>query len=110
MPYRIILSENFKRASKRLGKKFFSFVHDMRTLTQSLQDNPIQGTPLGKDCYKIRFIITSKGKGKSGSGRVITCVKVIDETVYMLDVFDKSEQENISDKELRSILKSLDLE
>lgn len=29
----------------------------------------MQGEPLGKDCYKIRMAITSKGKGKSGGSR-----------------------------------------
>jgi hypothetical protein len=29
-------------------------------------ENPTQGTPLGKDCYKIRMAISSKNKGKNG--------------------------------------------
>lgn len=52
--------------------------------------------------------ITSKGKGKSGGARVITCFKVIQDTVYLLSVFDKSEHESISDKELRELLSYID--
>jgi hypothetical protein len=59
---------------------------------------------MGKDCYKIRMAITSKGKGKSGGSRVITCVKVINQTAYLLSIYDKSEKENISDKELDALL------
>lgn len=49
--------------------------------------------------------ITSKGKGKSGGSRVITCVKVVDQDVYLLTIYDKSDKENISDKELDDLLK-----
>ena len=51
--------------------------------------------------------MASKGKGKSGGGRVITYVKILDETVYLATVYDKSEKEDIEDKELSSILQSL---
>jgi hypothetical protein len=48
--------------------------------------------------------ITSKGKGKSGGSRVITCVKVIDEHIKLLSIYDKSEQSDISDKFLIQLL------
>jgi len=51
--------------------------------------------------------IRSKGKGKSGGSRVITYVQVLQTTVYLLSIFDKSEQENISDKELLELIKDL---
>jgi hypothetical protein len=73
-------------------------------LIGSLEKKPIQGKPLGKDCYKIRMSITSKSKGKSGGSRVITCVKVVEQDVYLLTIYDKSEKENISDKELDELL------
>ncbi len=52
--------------------------------------------------------IASKGKGKSGGSRIITCFKITQETVYLLTIFDKSDQENISDKELTELLKFID--
>jgi hypothetical protein len=71
----------------------------------SLKENPDQGTSLGSDCYKIRLSIASKGKGKSGGARVITCVKIVETNVYLLTIFDKSEHENIPDKDLKELLK-----
>lgn len=65
------------------------------------------GTPLGKNAYKIRMAVTSKGKGKSGGARVITCVKIIATTVYLVSIFDKSEKENVTDKELKDLIKNL---
>jgi hypothetical protein len=70
-----------------------------------LQDDPKQGTSLGNNCYKIRLSIASKGKGKSGGARVISCVKVIETKVYLLTIFDKSATENISDYDLIVLLK-----
>jgi hypothetical protein len=44
--------------------------------------------------------ITSKGKGKSGGARVITHIKVVNEKIYLLDLYDKSVEGSISEKEL----------
>ncbi len=90
---------------KRLVKKFPSLKSDFLLLLHSLKENPSQGTVLGNECYKIRMAIASKGKGKSGGARVITCFKIVHNTVFLLTVFDKNEQENISDKELKELLK-----
>lgn len=76
-------------------------------MVESLEDNPLMGTSIGKDCYKIRMPIRSKGKGKSGGARVITYVKIVDETVYLLSIYDKSEQASISEKEITNRLNSI---
>ncbi|MBC7866161.1 MAG: type II toxin-antitoxin system RelE/ParE family toxin [Gloeobacteraceae cyanobacterium ES-bin-316] len=46
----------------------------------------------------------SKGKGKSGGARVITYIEVSDTAVYLLSIYDKSEQADITDKELLQLL------
>ena len=73
----------------------------------SLEQNPRLGTALGHNCYKIRIAIASKGRGKSGGGRLITLVRVQSSKVFLLDLFDKSEQESISDAELRKLIEQL---
>ncbi|HRO43364.1 MAG TPA: type II toxin-antitoxin system RelE/ParE family toxin [Flavipsychrobacter sp.] len=45
--------------------------------------------------------MTSKGKGKSGGARAITFVLIKNETVYLAAIYDKSDQVNISDTELK---------
>ena len=52
----------------------------------------------------MRMAIRSKGKGRSGGARVITCVKVVKSAVILLTVCDKSETDTISDKELARLL------
>ncbi len=95
----------FERQAKRLLKKYPSLKHELRDLIQELKEIPDQGIPLGSDCFKIRISIKSKGKGKSGGGRVITCFKIEKGSVFLLSIFDKSEQSTITDKELKELLK-----
>lgn len=75
-----------------------------------LEENPKMGDEIIQNCFKIRMAITSKGKSKSGGARIITFVYIQDETVYLLSIYDKSDKENISDKELRDLIQSLSLE
>ena len=105
----IIPSSKFLREFKKLKKKYPSLFKDVDGLTESLQANPKIGEPLGKDCYKVRMAISSKNKGKSGGARVITCVKIVDDTLYLLSIYDKSEQANMPDEEIDDVLRSLGL-
>ena len=106
MNYRIIILPKSEREIKRLSKKYRSFKADLADLVSSLQEQPQQGEPLGKDCFKIRMAISAKMKGKSGGARVITCVKIVKETVVILSVYDKSEASSISDSEIEVRLAS----
>lgn len=105
MSYKIIPTTEFEKELKKLIKKYPSLKDDFRILVQSLEINPTQGAPLGNNCYKIRLAIASKGKGKSGGARVITFVKLINEIVLLISIYDKSVKENISTKELNDRLK-----
>ncbi len=109
MSFNIIPTSNFFRKAKKLSKKYVSFKSDLMNLKEQLLENPLVGTSIGKDCYKIRMSIAAKGKGKSGGARVITCVKIVNETIYLLTIYDKSEQENINDNELDELLKQAGL-
>ena len=110
MSFNIIATEPFERKLKRLAKKHKSIKADLVTIVDALAVNPRQGIPIGKDCYKIRVAITSKGKGKSGGARMITYVRIIKNTVYLMDIYDKAEQANISDKELLMLIDVLSQE
>lgn len=105
MSYNLIITPAFERDVKPLLKKHKSLKSDLSGLFESLENKPTQGKQLGKNCYKIRLAISSKGKGKSGGARIITHVYVPGNTLYMLAIYDKSEKEDISDKELIEMLK-----
>jgi hypothetical protein len=97
----------FEKQAKRLIKKYVSLRKELLELVQGLKETPEQGTAIGKGCYKIRLAIASKGKGKSGGARVITNLVVTDATVYLISIYDKSEKENLSEKELDELLKAI---
>ena len=107
MSFKIEVSLKFERDLKYLLKKYPSLKGEYAELISSLKLDPFQGTPLANSCYKIRFAISSKGKGKSGGARVITHIYVTGKIVYLLTIYDKSERENISEKEILLILKTI---
>jgi len=105
MSYNISTISLFDKQVKRLAKKYPSIKNDLIELIEILSDNPELGTSLGNNFYKIRLSISSKGK--SGGARLITYVKVTETTIYLTSIFDKSEKENITDEELKTILNLL---
>lgn len=104
MNFDVIATEPFERKLKRLAKKYKSLASDFTSVIDELIENPTLGTPIGKDCYKLRIAIASKGKGKSGGARIITYVRIVKQTVFLMDIYDKSEQANISDKEIQMLI------
>jgi hypothetical protein len=103
MAYNTKTTNHFDKQAKKLSGKYMSIIADIEALRMSLAENPFQGDGLGNDLFKVRMSIKSKGKGKSGGARVITMVKVVDELVILAAIYDKSDMENISDKELRGL-------
>lgn len=107
MHFKVEATPQFLSEAKRLSKKYPSLKDNIKYLAEQLSHNPKQGTPLGKDAYKVRLAITGKAQGKSGGARVITCVKIISAVVYLVSIYDKSAQSIISDKELKARIKNL---
>ena len=105
MSYEVVTIPPFEKQLKRLAKKYPSLKSEFLDLIVRLESNPIIGTSIGNNCYKIRLAIASKGKGKSGGARVITYLQLVNNLVFLLSVFDKSDQENIPDSELTELLK-----
>jgi mRNA-degrading endonuclease RelE of RelBE toxin-antitoxin system len=105
--YRIEPTELFKRESKRLTKEYRSLVSELQVLSQELKENPHLGTDLGFGLFKIRLGIRSKGKGKSGGGRVVTYVIDEDQVVHLLTMYDKSEFDTIATPVLRELAREL---
>jgi hypothetical protein len=99
----------FEKNVRRLTKKYPPLPEDIAQLGQSLLNNPHQGDSMGQDCFKVRLRIKSKNTGKSGGGRVITCVKIVDETIHILTIYDKSEKEDLEPGELDELLKQINL-
>jgi hypothetical protein len=110
------ITKQFQSASKVLIKSYPSFLKDLSLLEKDLLKNPKMGTSLGNGTYKIRLKISSKGRGKSGGARVISLLEAsfITEvlkseneiTVNLLYVYDKSDMETLTDRELKDLIAS----
>ena len=107
MSFELIPTPPFEKELKQLAKKYPSVKKDIAALGKQLLVNPAMGISLGNNCYKIRMMIASKVTGKSGGARVITFVRVINEKIFLLSIYDKSAQDNISEKEIQQRLKGL---
>ncbi len=105
MSFNILRTQAFSRHIKILSKKYPSLKKDYALLLEQLDANPLLGVPLGRNCYKIRMKIASKNAGKSGGARVITYVKIADERITLLNIYDKADKDSISEKELSALLK-----
>jgi hypothetical protein len=59
--------------------------------------------------YRLNYKLRRAKKQTTASwARAITHVVAVREHVYLLTVFDKSEKDNISDKELQELLKKIE--
>jgi mRNA-degrading endonuclease RelE of RelBE toxin-antitoxin system len=109
MSYKVISIPHFDKDFKRLSKKYHSLKKDLASLVVDLSENPKLGAMITPGCYKVRMAITSKGKGKSGGARVITYVVGPNETIFLLTIYDKSEQNSIDNKEILMLIESVGL-
>ena len=121
MKCNILATNSFSRDAKKLFKKYVSLKIELKELESQLIKNPRLGIKIHENIYKIRIAVKSKGKGKSGGLSVITFLTEIkneqdldendqDITVYLLTIYDKSNIENISEKELKNIIKEIESE
>ncbi len=113
MNVEIRISPKFKKEAKRLIKKYPSLKQELSELVNELREKPDSGTPLGQNCYKIRMAVKSKNKGKSGGFRIITyliaTLQLINrgDIVYLAMIYDKSERDTISPKDLSRIISEI---
>ena len=98
------VTTEFEKALKRLGKKYKSLKSDFENFLNELEQNPLMGDEIFPNCRKARIAIKSKGKGKSGGGRIIFYIEIVDENIVLLYAYDKSEIENVQTAFIEHIL------
>jgi len=106
MNYDVRYSDTFKRGAKSLSKKYPSFKRDLEEFVKELAGNPVLGTSLGRNIFKVRMSITSKGKGKSGGARGTTCVVYRREQVLLAEIYDKSDYSTVDEDKILKNLKA----
>ena len=95
----------FDRSLVRLSKKYKSLKAEYLEFIEKVENDGVQGTPLGNGIFKARFAVKSKGKGKSGGLRIISYNDVIialdGEVVLLIDIYDKNEFSTVDKKILQ---------
>ena len=109
MSYNIIPTPDFKKFFKKLFKKYPSLKNDLAELIEKLEEDYSIGVSLGNNLYKIRLAIESKNKGKSAGARIIYFFVDVDNEIYLIHIFDKSQFENIPKHILIDLLKKAGL-
>ena len=99
------VAPEFEKSLKRLSKKYQSLKADYIKFLTELENNPMLGDEIFPNCRKARIAIKSKGKGKSGGGRVVFYFEIIDNKIILLFIYDKSEMENVQTAFIEQILK-----
>ncbi len=104
---RVATTVSFERRLKRFSKKFPTLEGEVDQLADQLLDNPAMGTSLGAGLFKVRLASQSKGGGKSGGFRVITYLVTETDagtTIYLLILYDKSEEADIDKRKLLKLV------
>ena len=112
MSFEVKTTPHFEREAKILAKRYKSFKSDLKELVEDLAKDPKIGNAFLPVFRPLRFVMVSKGKGKSGGARVITftiCSSESEGRVYLVDVYDKSDYSTVSVPVLKKMIAELDI-
>ena len=113
--FTIKYSTRFLKDAKRLKEKknFKKIADDIKETEESLKAGKDKGNLIpglsGLQIFKIRQRNSSTNTGKSGGFRIIYYQMQENNTVVMLTIYSKTEQDNISKEEILEILKQENL-
>lgn len=108
MKQNIIPTPNFKKSTKKLLKKYKLLLNDLENFNNKFEDYTNLAIDLGGGCYKVRLENSSIPTGKSGGFRIIYFYKY-ENDIYLLEIYSKTQFENISDDKILDILKKENL-
>jgi len=101
----IVATPEFQKSVKKLFKRYKLIAKDLADLEKELQQNTHAGIELGNGLFKIRLKNSSVPIGKSGGFRVIYFLRT-QKKIYLLEIYSKSDLENINEHQLVEIMKS----
>lgn len=110
MSFEVRTTPHFEREAKALAKRYRSFKEDLGRFIDSLGESPLQGAEIAPGIRKIRLVIASKGRGKSGGARVITYTIFTSESdgrVYLVDVYDKADYSTVDVSAIKKMIAEL---
>jgi mRNA-degrading endonuclease RelE of RelBE toxin-antitoxin system len=109
MPTKVSYSPIFQKNIKRLSRNYPKVVDSLGILIDQLENDERPGDKIprvGYDVYKVRIKNPSAQRGKSGGFRAIYYVELAD-SVILLTIYSKTQQNDISPDEIRQIVLSI---
>ncbi|MDX9796771.1 MAG: type II toxin-antitoxin system RelE/ParE family toxin [Arcobacteraceae bacterium] len=103
-------TETFTKAIKKLQKRFKNIETDCDTFIQSIQTTQDLGINLGQGVYKVRIANSDKKSGKSSGYRLISYLKLVDNRLYLMYIYDKSDFDTVSENTIDELIKKTILE
>jgi len=103
-------TDTFDKQAKKLKKKYRRIQEDIKEFIEDLMTgrakcDKIQG--LKQEVYKCRCSSRDMQRGKSGGFRIIYCQQP-DEIIF-LTIYAKTQKDDISNKEIRDLLREIGL-
>lgn len=110
MSYNVVLSRSFKLSVKELERRFRSVKEDARVAIRALMQNPNLGVviPGSSGIRKLRVRNRDLARGKSGGYRLLYWIGGQPEpTIYLLLLYFKGDQAEVTRAELQQLLDDL---
>jgi mRNA-degrading endonuclease RelE of RelBE toxin-antitoxin system len=95
--------EHFDRQVKKLAKRYRNIKKDLQSFIKNFDSIHQQATSIQKNLYKIRLANSNKNRGKSSGYRIYYYVQ-LEETTYLVTIYDKSEITMIDEDMLIKII------
>lgn len=106
---RVEETETFSKCLKKLQKRFKNIQTDCDNFIDKIDTLESLGTSLGNGIYKVRIANSNKKSGKSAGYRLISYLKLTDSELYLMYIYDKSDTDNISEKQIDELFKNFAL-
>lgn len=97
-------SSLFDRQSKQLAKKFNLLKSDLENFVNNFDDYHSTATSISSNTFKVRLSNSNKNRGKSAGYRIYYYIK-LEENIYLLTIYDKSQIESINEEILTELIK-----
>lgn len=113
--YSVAITPTFEKEFRKLRKRFAKIDEDFEIFLDEIEVNGDLGNPLsgikltgsdkGNKVFKKRMKNSSASQGKSGGFRVIHYLLTSTNEVYLLDIYSKSDSDDISKNEVQDVVK-----
>lgn len=106
---RVKETETFSKCIKKLHKRFKNIQKDCDKFVNRLAIIDDLGISLGNGIYKVRIATSDKKSGKSAGYRLISYLKLTDGEIYLMYIYDKSDTDSISEKQIDDLFQKFAL-